>query len=77
LKRTHPYRWERDEFVLEDFRFINQAAYWDYQREKVYVRMSKLIRRKPKTVRHLSRYRSTRPLILCRQIPARRAAGLG
>jgi predicted RecB family nuclease len=52
LKRPHPYRWERDEFVLEDFRFINQAAYWDYQREKVYVRMSKLIRRKPKTVRH-------------------------
>jgi hypothetical protein len=52
FKRPHPYRWERDEFVLEDFRFINQAAYWDYQRNKVYVRTSKLIRRKPKTVRH-------------------------
>jgi len=78
LKRPHPYRWERDEFVLEDFRFINQAAYWDYQRHKVYVRMSKLIRRKSKTVRDiLSRYLSTRPLILCRQIPARPAAGLG
>ena len=38
LRRPHPYRWERDEFVLEDFRIINQAAYWDYQREKVFVR---------------------------------------
>src|SRR5262249_45728622 len=52
LRRPHSYRWERDEFVLEDFRFINQAAYWNYQRDKVYVRMSKLIKSKQKTMRH-------------------------
>ncbi len=40
LRRPHPYRWERDEYVMPDFKVINQAAYWDYQREKIYVRTS-------------------------------------
>jgi Transposase IS66 family/RNase_H superfamily len=51
LRRPHPYRWERDEFVLEDFRVVNQAAYWNYQREKVYVR-TKLIKRRSRAARH-------------------------
>ena len=38
LKRPHPYRWEKDEFSTLEFEFINRAAYWDYQREKIYVR---------------------------------------
>jgi hypothetical protein len=37
---------------LDDFRFINEAAYWDYQHEKIYVRTSKLIRRKLRKLGH-------------------------
>jgi hypothetical protein len=29
------------EFVLPEFRQINEAAYWDYQRSKVYVRSNR------------------------------------
>jgi hypothetical protein len=77
LKRPHPYRWERDEFVLEDFRVINQAAYWDYQREKIYVRTSKLIRRKPRSVRQFKPLpiNKTIDLIPSNACPSCRGAG--
>jgi predicted RecB family nuclease len=78
LRRAHPYRWERDEFVLEDFRVINQAAYWNYQREKVYVRTSNLIRRKSRTARHFRSHPidKTVDLIPSKTCPSCRRSGI-
>jgi len=33
-------RFQVNSFVLPELNFINQAAYWDYQRDKVYIRSS-------------------------------------
>lgn len=38
LKREYPQRFGKTEFLLPDFQKINEAAYWDYQRNRVYVR---------------------------------------
>ena len=45
LKREYPQRFGKIEFVRPEFEQINNAARWDHQREKVYVRSSKLLRR--------------------------------
>jgi hypothetical protein len=37
--------WCRADFALPDFAFINERAYYDYQRNRVYVRTSNTIRR--------------------------------
>ena len=37
--------WGRATFALEDFDHVNRCAWFDYQREKVYLRTSKAIRR--------------------------------
>jgi predicted RecB family nuclease len=37
--------WCRADFVVGDFKFINKRAYFDYQRDKVYVRTSKTLKR--------------------------------
>lgn len=38
VKREYPQRFGEIDFVLPEFRQINEAARWDYQREKVYLR---------------------------------------
>ena len=38
LKRKFPQRFGKTEFLLPEFQKINEAAYWDYQRSRVYVR---------------------------------------
>jgi len=38
LKREHPYGFRRNTFSLPELDVINKAAYWDYQRERVYVK---------------------------------------
>jgi hypothetical protein len=38
LKREYPQRFGKTEFLLPEFQKINEAAYWDYQRNRVYVR---------------------------------------
>ena len=45
LKREYPQRFGNAEFVLPEFQEINKAAYWDYQRDKVYVRTNRQFRR--------------------------------
>jgi hypothetical protein len=45
LKRADHRCFKRNEFVIPELEYINQAAYWDYQREKIYVRLSKRLRR--------------------------------
>jgi predicted RecB family nuclease len=37
--------WCRAEFAVPDFEFVNQRAYFDYQRDRVYVRTSAALRR--------------------------------
>ena len=38
LKREHPYGFKRNTFAFPELNAINDAAYWDYQRERVYVK---------------------------------------
>jgi predicted RecB family nuclease len=50
IKREHPYRFKCNQFVLPDSEVINQAAYWDYQRERVYVKSCTKSSRKRKRI---------------------------
>jgi predicted RecB family nuclease len=43
---TRHFRWGRVKFVHPDFEHINNCAYFDYQRERVYVRSSRVLRRR-------------------------------
>jgi hypothetical protein len=45
LKREYPQHFGEVEFVLPEFQQINEAAYWDYQRNRVYVRSNRRLRR--------------------------------
>jgi predicted RecB family nuclease len=38
LKREHPYGFKRNRFAFPELDVINKAAYWDYQRELIYVK---------------------------------------
>jgi len=38
---THKHQFGKKEFCLPDFEFVNRCAYFDYQRDKVYVRGGK------------------------------------
>ena len=41
MKEEHPYRFGTPSFVLPAMSEINKAAYWNYQRDRVYVRSGK------------------------------------
>lgn len=45
LKREYPQRFGVTQFLLPEFQKINEAAYWDYQRNRVYVRSDRRLRR--------------------------------
>jgi transposase IS66 family protein/RNase H-like protein len=47
LERDDPYRFlfQKNEFALPELEQINQAAYWDYQRDKVYLKSSTRLKR--------------------------------
>ena len=45
LKREYPQRFGEVEFALPEFQQINEAAYWDYQRNKVYIRSNRRLKR--------------------------------
>jgi hypothetical protein len=51
MKRESVFGFGRIEFALPEMETINKAAYWDYQRERVYVRSAKkkAMRRRPPT----------------------------
>jgi predicted RecB family nuclease len=49
-------KWRRVDFVHPDYEFINNCAYFDYQRERVFIRSSKVLRkRKVKQVENRGR----------------------
>ena len=45
LKREHPHGFKRNIFVFPELDAINKAAYWDYQRERVYVKSNVNLKR--------------------------------
>jgi predicted RecB family nuclease len=50
MKRESLYHFQRNKFALPELETINKAAYWDYQRERVYVKSAnKTMRRRPPT----------------------------
>ncbi len=58
LKREYPQRFGKTEFLLPEFQKINEAAYWDYQRNKVYVRFdTQSVRMRRKALKVHSRCR--------------------
>jgi predicted RecB family nuclease len=54
LKREYPQRFGEVEFVFPEFKQINKAAYWDYQRNKVYVRSIPRVKGQRRTLTHQS-----------------------
>jgi predicted RecB family nuclease len=58
LKREHLYGFKRNKFFFPELDAINKAAYWDHQREKVYIKSNRRIHRAlqatSRPVRHLS-----------------------
>ena len=44
LKREYPQHFGEVEFVLPEFQTINEAAHWDYQRDRVYARSNRRLR---------------------------------
>jgi predicted RecB family nuclease len=45
LKRENPHRFGNFDSSVPELKYINRAAYWDYQREKIYVRSSRRLKR--------------------------------
>ena len=48
LRCADSHKWGRTKFSMPDFDFINEAAYWDYQRERVYVKTHPHLRVSPR-----------------------------
>jgi transposase-like protein len=46
MKQSNQFRFKRIEFVIPELETINRAAYWDYQRERVYVKSKHRPRRR-------------------------------
>jgi predicted RecB family nuclease len=46
MKRNSPYSFKRIAFVFPEMEVINKAAYWDYQRERVYVKSQQKSKRR-------------------------------
>ena len=49
LRRENPYGFKRNRFFFPELAAINQAAYWDYQRERVYVKSNRRLKRALRT----------------------------
>ncbi len=51
MKRESPYKLKRNTFFFPELDTINKAAYWDYQREKIYLKSNRqvklAVKRKP------------------------------
>ncbi len=45
MKWEHPYGFKQNTFVFPELNAINDAAYWDYQRERVYVKSNVSVKR--------------------------------
>jgi hypothetical protein len=59
IRREGLYKFKRNAFVIPDLEIINRAAYWNYQRERVYVKSSRKV--KGRSPRKANRRRVTTP----------------
>ena len=59
LESTYPFQltFRKNEFALPEFDYINKAAYWDYQQERVYFRTKKKCRTTSKKDRAIKKIR--------------------
>lgn len=72
-KLTDYYKWGRVSFVNPDYEYVNNCAYFDYQRERVYVRTSKNLRKnkaRRKLYSHLKLKASKQLVIVASRCPA-------
>ena len=58
LRVESPYRFGKNDFSVPELEYINQAAYWHYQRDRIYVRSSQRL----KHIHKESTRASTKPL---------------
>jgi RNase H-like protein len=70
LQRTYPQRFGPVDFAFPELEFINRAAYWDYQRSRVYVRTSARLKKSVKSKSHAG-VRSYRPNKIVKLPPPR------
>jgi len=72
-KLTDYHKWGRVNFVNPDYEYVNNCAYFDYQRERVYIRTSKILRKNKanrKTYSYLKLRASKRLVIFASKCPA-------
>ena len=62
LKPESPYEFGPVDFALPEFEHINRCAYWDYQRDRVYIRSSRRLRQVAKRKEKRSKRRRTLPV---------------
>jgi predicted RecB family nuclease len=55
MRRENPHGFKRNIFVLPELDAINKAAYWDYQRERVYVKSNVNLKRALRQTSRLKR----------------------
>jgi predicted RecB family nuclease len=66
LKRENPHRLGKFDSSVPELKYINRAAYWNYQREKIYVRSSGRLKRiSRKSVKDRSRALPINKIIEC------------
>jgi predicted RecB family nuclease len=65
LKWKHPFGFKRNKFALTDLDTINKAAYWDYQRERVYVKSHGSVKRALKFASHQKKSVRPNKIIAC------------
>src|SRR5262249_43757175 len=62
VKSGDPYQFKRNEFVFPEMEDVNKAAYWHYQRDRIYVKsrnMKRTLARKRKPISFLAPNTST------------------
>lgn len=72
-KLTDYHKWGRVNFVHPDYEYVNNCAYFDYQRERVYIRTSKLLKKNRASKKKYTRRRlraSSQLMIVASRCPA-------
>jgi len=44
LRRESPYHWGDPKFVMPELNYINKCSYWDYQRDRIYIRSNPFLK---------------------------------
>jgi hypothetical protein len=65
LKWISPYGFKRNMFAFPELDVINKAAYWDYQRERIYVKSQANLKRRPTSGKRPSRVIAPNKTIDC------------